>query len=60
MEKGERRKVGCMELGPSMGCSHHLSGWAESGCARHRAVAVAETSTALQETRKALRKAGGH
>lgn len=49
-----------MELDPSMECSHHLSGWAESGCARHRAVAVAEIGTALQETRKVLRKAGDH
>ena len=37
---------------------HHLSGWAESGCAQHRAVAVAETGTALQEMPKVLRKAG--
>lgn len=37
---------------------NHLSEWAESGCARHRAVAVAETGTVLQETLKVLRKAG--
>ena len=34
----------------------HLSGWAESGCARHRAEAAAETGTVLQEMRKVLRR----
>lgn len=38
-----------------MGC-YHLSEWAESGRARHRAVAVAEIGTALQGMLKELRK----
>lgn len=41
-----------------MGC--HLSEWAESGHALHRAVAVAETGTARQEMLRVLRKVDIH
>lgn len=47
-----------MKLAPLNECSH-LSGWAGSGCELHRAVAVAEISTALQERLKVLKKEGG-